>query len=586
MTQDSDNAGASAGISRRNMLAAATLAAGGAALPVAARAAGATGAAPKWDHEVDVLCVGSGAAACGAAVTAAGAGAKVMLVEKMPILGGTTGKSGGVTWVANHFVLREQGIKDEKADALAYMCRYSFPMRFDASSPTYGLSEEDFRLIEAFYDNGAKAIDHLQALNAVKFKQFRLFFVDEPAPDYADHLPENKVPAGRALEPAVGSGSAEGGSSLASQLAAWLEARKVPILTDTRVTRIVMEGGRATGVEAESEGKTIRIRATKAVIFGTGGYSHNTELVGLHQPALYGACAAAGSTGDFIPIAAAVGAQMGAMDSAWRTQVVFEEAVANRQQGFCAFVLPGDSMILVNKYGRRAVNEKRGYNDRTKAHFTYDPTREEYPNHLLFMLFDERSLDRFGGAYPFPAEKGGSPHLISGDTWDALFDNIATRVNALRAHSGGLTLDAGFVANTKESIARFNGFAKAGRDPEFDRGLHTYDSQWHKLFSATRKGTRFGPNPNPNLTMHPMADKGPYHCFILAAGALDTCGGPRINHHAQVMGADGTPIPGLYGAGNCVAAPTRGAYYGAGGTIGPALTFGYIAANHALGVNA
>lgn len=570
------------GVSRRDWLVGAGLAAGAALVPAGAQAA----ASAAWDHETDILCVGSGAAGCSAAVTAASAGAKVMLVEKMPILGGTTGKSGGVTWICNHFILREQGIKDEKADAMAYMCRFSYPQIFDANSPTYGLDEADYRLIEAFYDNGHKVIDHLQAVNAVKFKQFRLFFVDEPAPDYADHLPENKVPNGRALEPAVGSGSAEGGGSLAAQLAAWLEARKVPVLTDTRVTRLVLEGRRVIGVEAESDGKPIRIRASKGVIFGTGGYAHNTDLVGLHQTALYGACAMPGSTGDFIGIAGAAGAKMGTLDSAWRTQVVFDEALENRALGTCAFVLPGDSMILLNKYGQRVVNEKRCYNDRTHVHFAYDPTRDEYPNQLLFMLFDERSIDRFGGAFPFPADKAESPYLINGETWDALFAHIDKRLAALASRSGGVKLDSSFATAAKANIARFDGYAKAGADPQFDRGQHNYDVQWHKLFSATRQGTKFGANPNPNITMHPFAATGPYYCFILAAGALDTNGGPRINHHAQLLSASGEPIAGLYGAGNCIAAPTRGAYYGAGGTIGPALTFGYIAANHALGKSA
>jgi len=569
-------------INRRDMIAGAGLATAAAVIPAAAAQAGESKKA-HWDHETDVICVGSGAAAGTAAVTAVSHGAKVMLLEKMPITGGTTGKSGGVAWICNHFVFREQGIDDKKADAMAYMCHYSYPQRFDPNSPTLGLEEADYKLIEAFYDNGYKAIDHLQEIDAVKWKQFRLFFVDEPAPDYADHLPENKTPTGRALEPSVGSGSSEGGNSFAAQLAEWLEKKNVPILTDTRVTQLVMENGRVIGVEAESEGKTVRIKANKAVIFGTGGYAHNTHLIGLHQTALYGACAMPGSTGDFISIAGAVGAQMGSLDTAWRTQVVLEEALQNRAIGLGAFVLPGDSMILVNKYGKRVVNEKRCYNDRTRAHFVYDPSRDEYPNQLMFMLFDERSLDRFGGAFPFPADKAASEWLVSGESWDALFANVAKRLAAIESKTGGVRLAEDFSAATKDSIAQYNGYAKAGKDPDFERGARLYDVQWHKLFSAVREGSAFGANPYPNLTMHPLADKGPYYAFILAAGALDTNGGPRINHHGQVLSTGGEPIPGLYGAGNCIASPSRNAYYGAGGTIGLALTYGYIAANHAVG---
>lgn len=564
-------------ITRRGVLAGAGLTAAAALLPREGQAAAAK---PHWDHEVDVVCVGSGAAAGTAAVTAKSLGASVLVLEKMPVTGGTTAKSGGVTWICNHFVFREQGIRDERPDALQYLARYAHPDRYDPTSPTLGLDALDYKLLEAFYDHGSAAIDHLRAIDAVQFKQFRMFQVDEPAPDYADHLPENKTPSGRALEPAVGSGSAEGGGSLASQLENWLTAREVPVLTDTRVTRAIVEDGRVVGVEATSEGKTLRVRARKGVVFGTGGYSHNVELCELHQPGLYGACALPGSTGDFIAIAGAVGAKMGPLHTAWRSQVLLEEALEHRAVGWGTFVLPGDSMIVVNKYGKRVVNEKRDYNDRTHAHFPYDATREEHPNRLLFMLFDERSLDRFGGAFPFPGQRDGSRWMLSGATWDELFAKLDARLAQLAPRTGGVRLAPEFAASTKDAVAKFNGYAKAGADPEFQRGLHTYDRQWHKLFSGVREGTAYGANPHPNLTMHPFADQGPYHAFILAPGALDTNAGPRINENAQVLGHDGQPIPGLYGAGNCIASPSRQAYYGAGGTIGLAVTFGYIAGRH------
>jgi len=568
-------------LSRRQILAGGGVAALAAAGPAAA-AAETSGIGEGWDVEYDVVCVGSGAAGGTAAVVAAAEGASVMILEKMPIPGGTTAKSGGVAWVFNHFALREQGIRDEKADALRYAVRYGFSREYDPASPTLGLDETRYRVIEAFYDNGSKAIDRLRELDAVQFKQFRMFAVDHPAPDYADHLPENKVPTGRALEPAVGSGSSQGGGSLAKQIAAYLRKNNVPIMLGTRVTKIVRDGsGRVVGVEASRKGGAIRIRAKRGVIFGSGGYSHNVDLCHLHQPAVYGTCSLPGSTGDFIPLAQAVGAKMGSLGLAWRSQVVLGEALKSRGVGLGAFVLPGDSMILVNKYGHRVVNEKRDYNDRTQAHFPYDPAHEEYPNHLLFMLFDERSIDAFGGAFPFPAHKGEQPHLIEGATWDELFAKVDAQLEEWKGHIGGARLAPDFAATTKATVARFNGYAKKGIDPEFNRGKYLYDREWHLLFSARRAGTKQPENPWPNSVMHPFAAKGPYYCIILAPGTLDTAGGPQINAHAQILGSDNQPIPGLYGAGNCISAPTGQAYLGAGGTIGPAVTFGYIAAMHA-----
>jgi len=562
-----------AGIGRRELLAGAGFAVAATALARPAAAATST----VWDHETDVVCVGSGAAACGAAVTAVGQGAQVIVVEKMPLLGGTTAKSGGVTWIPNNPVLRARGLVDRKEDCLQYLARYAYPQLYTPAAPLLGLPELQYRLLDAFYDNGSRMIDNMQRLDAVHFKEFRLFQVQRPAPDYADHLPENKVPNGRSLEPAVGSGSSQGGGSLAAQLEAWLRARNVQILTEHRVQRLIKSGERVIGVEAQSGGKVVRIKARRGVVFGTGGYAHNTELIGLHQTALYGSCAASGSTGDFIPIAQQAGARMGSLHTAWRTQVLIEEALENRMLGFAAFVLPGDSMIVVNKYGKRVCNEKRDYNDRTMIHFLFDSTREEFPNHLLFLITDARSLDAFGGAFPFPRDKRESRFLIEGATIEELSANIAKRLEAIAAKTGGEKLTPEFAATTKASIERFNGYADNGRDPEFDRGLHDYDREWHLLFSARREGTQYPVNPKPSITMHPFTKAGPYYAFILAAGALDTNGGPQINEKAQVLAHDGTPMPGLYGAGNCIASPSRAAYYGAGGTIGLALTCGFIA---------
>jgi succinate dehydrogenase/fumarate reductase flavoprotein subunit len=561
----------------------------GGALTMASLTPGHASAAPQqWDHATDVLCVGSGAAASTAACIAAGRGAKVMMIEKLPVLGGTTSKSAGVMWIPNHYLLRQAGIVDERDDCLRYMARYAYPRVYNADSPTLGLEPLQYALLGALFDNGSKAVDALRDLGAMKWKEFRLDPNNQDTPDYADHLTENKVPARRTIEPdvettSINNGSA-GGVALVGLMQDWLRKKNTSILLETRAKRVIVENGRVVGLEAEQNGRTIRIRASKGVIFGTGGYAHNTDLVALHQPSLLGACARTGSTGDFLAIAEEAGAQMGSLGTAWRTQLLFEEAVVNRAIGLGVFYVPGDSMILVNKYGKRVVNEKRNYNDRTTIHFELDPTEGDYPNNLLFMVFDNRTLDAFGGAFPLPRDVREQPALITGNDWADLTRRLSERLAKYAAHTGGLTLAANFESTLTETVSRFNGFCQTGVDPDFGRGKHKYDHAYSDYFAPMREGTTYKPNPLANKLMYPIAEKGPYYAMILGAGALDTSGGPQTDDRAQVLGAAGKPIPGLFGAGNCIASPTGRAYFAGGSTLGPAVTFGYIAAMTATSV--
>ena len=570
-------------ITRRSVIAGVGGAAGAA---VMSQAIGASPAQTQhWDHETDLLCIGGGATGCAAAVVGTDGGAKVILMERAPILGGTSRKSGGVAWVPNNSLLRAQGIDDKKEDCLRYMARFAYPHRYTPASPTLGLDTLSFKLLEAFYDNGSKVIDRLGKTGVVEFGVFTIG--DKPPPDYADHLAENKVSSGRALVPKDANGTALAGQvghggRIIDACEAWLTKRGVPILTEHRATKILMENGRCIGVEAVNGDKTLRIRARKGVIFSTGGFAHNTDLIQMHQRFLYGSCAVAQSQGDFVQMAGAVGARMGQMDMAWRTQVVLEDALQNRFMAVGVFFVPSDSMVIVNKYGRRAVDEKRDYNDRTRVHFTYDPVTEDFPNQLLFMLIDERALDAFGGAYPIPTDPK-TPYLVAGNTLQELSSNLKARLRGIADKTGGVDLAANFATTLAETIKKFNDYARSGRDPEFNRGAQSYDRAWQGFFSKMRDGSKQPANNMPNPTMYPMADHGPYYAIILGPGALDTSSGPMTNEHAQILDSASRPIPGLYGAGNCICAPTRDAYMGAGGTLGPNMTYGYIAAMHAVG---
>ena len=258
----------------------------------------------SWDYETDILVVGTGVGALTAAITAHGNGDAVRVVEKANFIGGTSAKSAGVLWIPNNFTLRARGIVDSKRDCVRYQARFSYPERYNPEDGRLGLSTHEFSLLEAFYDNASAAIDSLRNNNSLKVAEWRMFFLDHPATDYLDHVAENKVPAGRALGPLKDDGSMGAGGDLMSQLSKAVATRKIPVLMTHRATSLVQNSdARVIGIQAVTNGKTVSLKARKAVIFATGGYVHNREMTNRYQPArLYGSCAMPAAEGDFINI--------------------------------------------------------------------------------------------------------------------------------------------------------------------------------------------------------------------------------------------------------------------------------------------
>lgn len=573
----------SKGLSRRQMLAG--MASVGAVAGMGFATQEAEAAKTRWDMEVDVVVVGSGAAAMTAAVTARHHGADVVVLEKAPVLGGTTAKSGAVFWIPNHYGLKARGIEDKKEDCLRYLCRYAFPNLYSPDAEYFGIPQFDYERLEAFYDNGSDMVDFVRDIGATRVREWRMWELDMAAPDYLEHAPENKTPTGRPLGAVDEDGDFCWGFGMIQQMEAFLSERNTPILTEHRVMGLVVEKGDVIGVRVESGGKEKLIRGKKGVIFGTGGYVHNVEMINEMQDMfIYGSCGQLSSTGDFINIAGSAGAKLANLQGAWRTQVVLEQALENRAVGTGMFVPPGDSMILVNKYGKRVVDEHRNYNDRTRIHNNFDSARGEFPNQFLMMVYDARTEAIIGKENGLPPVSAKESYVIQGKTLDELAANIRARFKALGSRVSGFNLDDDFAAGLKDSVQRFNTYAKTGKDLDFNRGDYPYDSAWHMVWSQFNYTEHYQENTYPNITMHPLTAEGPYYAIILAPGALDTNGGPMTNCCAQVVDKDYKVINGLYGAGNCIAAPTRNAYAGAGGTIGPAMTYGYIAARHALGL--
>lgn len=566
-------------VSRRDLLKLAGLGAAAAATGCAATGAAPAQAAAPFDVEADVVVVGSGAAGATAAVFAAEAGRRVVLLEKALLFGGTTAKSGGVYWIPNNSFVREKGIEEPKEATLQAMCRYAYPQLYDATAPRYGIPAPEYALMETLYDNGPPVVEALAAMGAVESFPAEIPF--GPMPDYIDPTVEDVLPRDRRLWPKKPDGSFGLGDELVRQLKAALEKRGVPLLMGHRVTKVLENGkGEVVGLEAaKSDGSTVRVRAKQGVVFASGGFTHNAEMMRQYQPGPgYGGCAVPTNTGDFVSIGQSLGAKLGNMASAWRAEIVLEQALRSPSTPDDVFLPPGDSMVLVNRTGRRVVNETSNYNERTLVHFEWDPVGHDWPNRILMMVYDRRTAELFGGRYPLPQPGTSSPWVISGETWPALTDAISKRLESIASKTGGFTLASSFGKNLAATVARFDGFARRGVDEDFQRGRHLYDRRWHSMiWSFPNPGTKWSLADRKNPTMHPFQKKGPYHAILLAAGTLDTNGGPVVDTRAQVLDHAGAPIPGLYGAGNCIASPTGRCYFGGGGTLGPAIVFGALA---------
>lgn len=536
----------------------------------------AAGEVTRWDAETDVLVVGTGAAGSAAAIFAHTAGARVLMVEKADYYGGTTAKSQGGYWVPNNHLMRARGLTDERAAALRYMARLSYPELYNPADAQLGLAADDYALIATFYDHAAPVVERLETLGALRSTFFPGAAGYEYMPDYYAALAQNEAPLGRILSPRLADGTPGMGVEIARQFEAAVRSRGIEVRFGQRAVRLIQHAGAVVGVEvAGADGVTQRLRARRGVVFGTGGFIHNADLRRrfLRGP-VYGGCTVPAAQGDFIPLAQSVGAQLGNMQHGWWAELVFEQAVVNSAVPMNVFVPPGDAMVQVDRTGRRYVNEKFVYNERAQLHFVWDPQRAEYRNLLTFMVYDRRVAQQFAGMFPLP--QGTAPYVIEGADFEALGGAIRARLKQLAPHTGGFALADDFAVRLGETVARFNGFAASGKDADFERGQTPVEGYFHNMYRPPGQS-----NPSPNATMHPLATQGPYYAIILCAGVLDTKGGPRIDTHARVLDAFGTPIPGLYGAGNCIASPAAQAYWSAGGTIGPALTFGARAGEHA-----
>jgi 3-oxosteroid 1-dehydrogenase len=544
------------------------------------------------ERVVDVVVVGAGGAGMTAALAAARQGLDTLLIEKSSYFGGSTARSGGGVWIPGNYALRAAGQVDPGDDAAAK--RYLDSIVGDVVPKARR---------DTYLDRGPEVMEFLRANTPVRFTW---------VPEYADYLPE--APGGRArgrtvepvpmdarflggelerLHPPYGKAPANlivtqadyrkislglrtvrgpltmakvlakriislvlrrkmyaMGNAVAIGLRKGLADAGVPVEYDTELTDLVIEQGRVVGVTVRRGGVPSRIRATRGVILGSGGFEKNLEMREKYQPqptSVDWTTGAESNTGAGIAAGIAAGADTDLMDDAWWGPTI----PLPNGPWFCLAErnLPGS--IIVNAAGKRYMNEALPYVE--AVHEIYKGEESGVTHVPSWMIIDQRYRNRylFAGLsprQPFPGRWYKSGVIRKAATVEALAEEIGVPPEALR-----------------ETVERFNRFAETGVDEDFHRGESAYD----KYYSD--------PTVRPNPSLHRI-DHGPFYAVKIVPGDLGTKGGLVTDERGRVLRPDGSVIEGLYAAGNCSSAVMGHTYAGPGATIGPAITFGYLAA--------
>ncbi|MBE1465363.1 3-oxosteroid 1-dehydrogenase [Kibdelosporangium phytohabitans] len=515
-----------------------------------------------------------------AALTAAKRGLRTVVIEKASTYGGSAARSGAGIWIPNNSVILAAGVPDTPQKAAAYM------------SAVVGATVPLVRQ-QAFLQHGPAMPNFVMANSPLRFRWM------EGCSDYYPELPGD-MPNGRSIEPDMLDGKTLGaelarlnpsyiptppglvvfsadykwlnlaaanakgfavaaecaarataaalagkkpltmGQALAGGLRAGLQQAGVPVLLNTPLTELHVENGVVKGV-VTPQGLT---RATRGVIIGSGGFEHNAPMRARYQRQPTGwSVGAKANTGDGILAGQRLGAALDLMDDAWWGPAI----PLPDQPYFCLAerTLPGG--LMINQAGRWFVNEAAPYGD--VVHVMYDKAMVP-----AWLIIDQNYRNRYlfkdvAPSLPFPQSWYDSGAVVKAPTIEALAAAISVPPATLRA-----------------TVARFNGFALAGRDRDFWRGDSAYDHYY----------TDPAVLPSSSLSSLWLP---PFYAFKIVPGDLGTKGGMRTDAQARVLRADGSVIGGLFAAGNASAAVMGTSYTGAGATIGPAMTFGFIAAN-------
>ncbi|MBB5215656.1 FAD-dependent oxidoreductase [Parapusillimonas granuli] len=556
---------------------------------------------PSSPYQCDVLVIGSGASGMSAAITAAFHGLEVLVVEKSAQYGGTTARSGGWLWIPGTRLATEQGIIEPPGAARAYL-QHQAGTHFNGPR------------VDAFLEKGPQAVEFFTTRTSLRFDMPAVF------PDYHAEAPGG-VQGGRSMVTRPLSGKELGpfiqklapplpeltvlgmmlasgedirhfmrafkswvsfryvcrrlarhaidvvrygrgmgltnGNALAGRLAKSALDLDIPIWLSTPAVGLLHKGSRVEGAIVDHEGTRVQITARRGVVLACGGFPHDTERRGALFPHVrngYGhhSPSPAANTGDGLRLGVAAGGHVDQTiphAAAW-----VPVSIMNRPDGslgvmphFIDRAKPG--VIAVTARGVRFTNESNSYHD-----FAQDMTAacKDQDEVHAWLICDHKTLRSYGlgRVAPFPMPIGRhlrSGYLRRGSTISALAREIGVDAAALEA-----------------TIARFNQGARHGEDPDFGRGSSAYN--------------RFQGDPanTPNPCIAPV-EKGPFYAIRLTIGDIGTFAGLVTDERTRVLTQSGAAIEGLYAVGNDAASIMGGEYPAAGITLGPALTFGYIA---------
>ena len=558
----------------------------------------------------DVVVLGAGGAGMSAAVFAAIAGAKVLLVESTEYVGGTTAYSAGTTWVPGTHLAPQVNAQDNLAEARRFL---------DAAVGEHS----DPALREALLMHGPEAVATIEQHSHLKYR-IRPFH-----PDYLSEL-EGSTLCGRALEPLPFDGRLLGehfalvrppipeflvlggmmvdrddiphmlgwnksvksawyvtrlmarhlldrlrhprgtrllmGNALVGRLLLSLKERGVTLLMRTHATALHREpaGGAITGLTLTQDGQTKRIAVKGGVILGTGGFNRHpkrrAEQLGPELSPTW--CPGApGHTGTAHDLAEAVGAVYGegGMSPAFWAPVSLRQRADGSTAAFPHFVFdrakPGT--VTVDGAGRRYLNESTSYHLYGLA-MQARQFRAGQPGIPSFLITDAEGLRKYGLGMVRPKGMG----LAS-----ALADGYLTSAGSIAELAGKLGLPA---QNLEATVQRFNQHWPNGIDPDFGRGTTAYQR-------ANGDATWSGPNPS----LGPVA-KPPFYAVKLYPGDIGAARGLKTDASARSLDRAGRVIPGLYAVGNDMQSAMGGAYPAPGITIGPGLVFAHISAKDAV----